>query len=1354
MKRVCQALVVPVLLGLAAVSHAQPAAELVPPLDPTPVAAAGWEFDAARCEIIPDEIANAPAFQLHYVRNKPNQLEFTSREVVRPPAVLEAEVRLPFKVSELKKGLYLGSATLGLVESGKPAATAVRHLVTISRGRFLDGRSYVVGSRSGSEASGLNIKPRYTMADCSPLADENVRPILERTVPLVPLAHLRIHRLRVELRTDSVRMYVNGRLAGEYRTAVSPGKATLTLVQDARLLSLRVRPLEPAADRFVTVPLDDCCNATGPAGAASRAGGRVRILSFDGVPLLTSTGFHDEDNLNVGACTYVNRTGTYYLGDSRRCVIPPEEIEATRFTLRVPARPYRRAWVLAAAEDKPNCVPVLTVRFYTPRTPWVSDVTVRVPTYVAATAPGGACRVALDVAGKSSLWLIPIELDAAALAADPMSCLELAKAIYPYRSWPDPGYYNSYPGGLPSGVHVYGLTLESAPLWARGTSTNEGNLFTDPEKPKWRVLLRNLGAAPLDTDVKVLVTDSYGASSEHKQHVALAANGKVQELGFDPPAKVFGLFTVRTTVTAGDFQQSRDGTFLRLPKSTRTATAANSPWGLWSWLGGHTTQSSLEECARWLKALGAINNFALDYRPDLKKGPVSLYEFRKEHGLGPMHYRLVSRNLPDWAMKDPYDPAGYAAFAEEKGKEAAEQLRLNPDLQYVNLFAESAISLRMTHGMPPSATGQPYFDMDRNEAARLRAHWLVAKAATEGVRKYAPALKVLFGHCAANFEEPFFRLDDWNNDRFDGFGMDLPQFERMPERQPRSTEPSLLYFLHKQMREKGLAGKDIVHLESYFPPAGPQALSFGEQADSVVRTAVLSMALGTTRFMRTWSLDTCGDGWGGSHYGSCGMIDRAPEFNPKPCAAAFATMTQVLDLAKYDGWLPTGSRSAYCVRFKDKDRLVYALWTIRGTRPVELAIEGAATRYDQHGNAFAVPPRATVTLSPSPQWIVVRDGSIRSAAVGKPAYTEAPARHHKLLDGFESADWRYDRGVFERYQNNHWDMPREPGRMRAERRRSEDRGSKVFRVELAEPDAKKPMVGFYGVFIPPKPIEIPGKAKALGIRVNGHSAWNRFIYEVTDAKGEKWISCGTHDVFNCDDIHSWSSVNHDGWRYMSFPLPGSAPGDNFREADNVWWGSDAEGIVDLPLRLTRLVVEMRPQMVYVDQMLPINDLSIELDDLTAEYASAEDMTDAPVKSQRAAAAALGKQPLPQLPNPYAELQKTGVGSPPKIAKVYPPEQFYNGTRLYVEVEPVEGAARYRGYVAAYPDGRGAQPLAVDQKVGGYWGTTLKTPNMLLFDRLRPATPLYFFVTTLDAAGKESKPSVIRKVLLKDEFPFK
>ncbi len=1326
----------PLIFLLFAVGSA--AAEPILPFDPDK-AAKDWEFDATRFQLLEDEITNRPALRAALYRERPSALHFVAKEPLNAPSILEAEVRLPADLTKLEKGFSRANASIGMVYDEDKSG-----VIMVSRGRSRDAHSYQIEGRLGKETKKYAIAPKYKQEGISPLMDPHARLILEGKLGKTPVAHERIYRLRLETREDSLRMFVNGRFAGEFAgEGLLAGRPAIKLFDDARLLSFNVRKQADFDPKFVPIPLDDLVNGTADFGELKP--------EIEGVPFVAGS----ENYLDVGQSVHLHRMGNFRIGDARESVFRPEDLEPTRFRLRVPERTWRRAWVLAAADDKPNTVPLLTVRFYRPRTAWATDGVAEIPGYAAESAPEGTIRVAKR--GKKSLWLVPVELDAAALAAEPFTCLELSKAFQDYRSWPDPAYYGSFPGGLPSSIHVYGLTLEEAPIRAVAAGSETfGKVFADPNEPEWRVLLSNLSGAKQEAKVEVRVTGPYGEVSEHAETAKLDAGGETT-LTFAPKARSFGLYTVETTVAAGDFRQTRQGTFLRVPDpAVRKATPRDSAWGLWCWNGTHDTNRSFEANARLLKALGAVNNFAFRDNSD-RKNPVSLHGLRQRYGLGVMHHRLVPRRIPEWSYQDPHDPAAYAAYAEEKGKEAAALLAEHPDLKYVNFFAENHISLRVTHGMSPWAFGEPYFDYDEREASRVKAHWLTAKSAVEGVRKHAPQLKVLFGHGAGNFCQPFFRLEDWDNGLFDGFGLDLPQFERMPERQPRATEPNLLWFLHHQMKEKGLEGKEMVHLESYFPSSGPMALTYQQQASSVVRTAMLSMAMGTTQFMRTWELHTSGDGWGSSHYGSAGLIDRAPEFNPKPAAAAFATMTRVVDAAKFDGWLETGSRSGFCLRFRDADgkRHVYPVWTIRGTRPMKLSLSDGAeiVRIDHQGNEFAV-ENAAVELSSTPQWLVVRGGMIESAKAGPPVYQARPGEHRRLLADFDGEDWRYAKGEFERFQNNHWDMPRRPGAMKFAQIASEERGSKVLQVELTNPDENAPLAGFYGVFEPPAPIEIPGQARYLGMRVNGHSAWNRFIYEIEDAKGERWLSCGTKDAWNCDDIHSWSSANHDGWRYLRFPLPGNEPGDNFRQPDSTWWGSDAEGIVDLPVKLTKLIVEMRPKMIYVNELMPVESLTLEFDDLTAEYETAAEMTPAPVELQRAAAGLLHDENPAPLPNPFTELRKSGANAAPKIARVFPPDQGHDGTKLYLEIQPVAGAERYLGYVSAYADGRGAKPLGIDRKSTSRYAKDIAKPNLVLFNALQPAMPLYFFVTTLDSNGAESKPSEIREVVLKDEFPFK
>jgi hypothetical protein len=503
---------------------------------------------------------------------------------------------------------------------------------------------------------------------------------------------------------------------------------------------------------------------------------------------------------------------------------------------------------------------------------------------------------------------------------------------------------------------------------------------------------------------------------------------------------------------------------------------------------------------------------------------------------------------------------------------------------------------------------------------------LTAKAACEGIRKHAPNAKINLGHCEPIFSLPLFKAGLPGNLPH-GIGVDTPQFERMPEMPVRSVTPSRMWLLKDGLRQLGIRGLEINHVESYFPSSHPLALGHRVSADYVVRTAVLSLAQGSTRLLYCFALDDCSDYWGNQHYGCAGLIGAPPDSHPKPAFPAYATMTRLLDLVEYDGYVRTGSRSAYCVRFRDTttNRLVYCLWTIRGERAATIgfAHDGTVSRVDENGNEsrVALTNRCLQTrLSGTPFWIV-SEPHITSVELGRPEHRERPGPHTLALDPLDSPWASDDRsyGSHRFYASNHWDLLRVPGAMLSRSVISGERTTRVWRIELQKPEKERKLAAWYGVFVPTQPIKIPGRARALGVWANGRSNWGRIIYEVEDAKGEVWQSIGAKDEWNCDDTHSWSSFNFDGWRYLRFPLPGHLPYDNYRDMDTVWWNCSAEGVVDLPVKLTRVIVEMRTHNVYADDCLEESDRSVELDDLTVEYDDAESMTVAPVARQREAA---------------------------------------------------------------------------------------------------------------------------------------
>jgi len=1026
--------------------------------------------------------------------------------------------------------------------------------------------------------------------------------------------------LRIELRPDAARLFKDGFLVAERRP---PGRVAgdvgIWLRGNVRLASLGIG--RPGAEEkgFHTVRLDDACNARGlvRAEALPPRGSTAAIRS---VPFaFPAEGGH----VDVGASLFRFRRHADYI-DALTTWPEPGLIDPARIRFSVPNRPWRRLWLVAAADGEPTKVPIVTARFYRPRAGFAVDAAAEVPTFAgrggpAHNSPKGTRRLPVTLAdGKSgSLWLVPIELDSATIASrfreEHTLSLELTKQVHDWRMHPDPCVYDRFQGGLPSGVRIFAMTLEEAPIRLIASSNRTGNAFVSPETPVWQVKLANLLRRESDIRVRLTITDPYGkaTSLESASHLGPGLSGR---LDFPLAPQVFGLHRVRTEVEAEGETFVQEGTFVQLPPDTRKADAATSRWGLWWWRGGHLTNPNEAEDLYLLRAAGTRIAAAKDIQT------------RRQWGMIPNPAHVLGGPAP-WAFKDPYDPKEYEKLGDEVGLKVAEMLKESPDIPYFCVFTEQAISEQLTYGILSRFVGEGEQQLTAEEKARLRAFIITGKAACEGIRKHAPKARISLGWCEPIFSVPFM-WEKFPKEFMDAIGLDTPQFERMPEMPIRSVAPNRLWMLQQEMKRCGYEGIPIIHTESYFASSHPLALGPRTAADYYVRTSVLSLVLGTARFMWCFTLHDCADYWGSNHYGCIGITGPRPEFNPKPAFPAYATMTRLLDQAQFDGYVPTGSHSAYCVRFRSGSNFIHCLWTIRGQRTAILHVPKAKSlvETDESGNERRVPvaymppdeAQQGVTLTPTPIWITT-DQPITKIEMWRPQHNEQPGRQSIVLDGLD-VPWSYDSTPYDRYAKNHWDLPRFPGPMKSESAWSDERPSpfKTWQITLEDPPKERPLAAWYGVFKPPKPIAIPGKARALGIWANGHSNWGRIIYEIEDAQGEVWQSIGTKNEWNCDDIHSWSYFNFDGRRWLEFPLPNNLPGDNYREKDTVWWNHSAEGIVDLPVKLTRIIIEMRTHNIYVNDLVPVADRRVQLDNLTAVYDNAEAMTDAPVRLQHEA----------------------------------------------------------------------------------------------------------------------------------------
>jgi hypothetical protein len=458
-------------------------------------------------------------------------------------------------------------------------------------------------------------------------------------------------------------------------------------------------------------------------------------------------------------------------------------------------------------------------------------------------------------------------------------------------------------------------------------------------------------------------------------------------------------------------------------------------------------------------------------------------------------------------------------------------------------------------------------------------------------------------------------------------------------------------------------------------------------------------------------------------------------------------MTRQLNRMNFVKMLPTPSPTVFCCQFKHykTSELLHVFWNVRGSRPVtlEFAKGGNVTHYDAMDNSTDISTSKTFTISPSPCYVrgLAQDAKFK---VGEPDHSDSkPGPNAALLAELGDGAWKQSTERDADYEEVHLEFVKKfPGKFRVNPE-PEDLYGKALAIHLEKPEKERRTMPFYTTLVPAKPLAIPGKASHLGVWVKAASDWGRVVYCLRDAKGERWLSVGKKGEWNVDDVHSWSAFNFDGWRYLTFEMPGNAPYDLYREAGTSFWGYYGEGdaVVDLPLTLEKIIVERRTHVIHGTEQLAAKTDDVLLGGLYAEYDTPANKTDEAVRQSRL------RMPLPanspRLENPIAKLRESGVGASPEINKITTPEREYDGRRCHVHFPAVKGARSYDIWVSTYADGRGAIVL------GDKW----TAPGQLLTG-LAPNIDYYLFVVVRGEKDQLSKPSTGFKVNLKDMFPMK
>jgi len=1185
---------------------------------------------------------------------------------------------------------------------------------------------------------------------------EEYRVGIEKAMAALPDHDTKWLEMRVELRPGHFRMYLDDRLVaiksgtdlnidGLSRVMLSPG---------VQLAAYEVRPLSGPAttNGFLPLRLGGYNNerqflgaTVQPASFAAIKNSRIGDVPF----VFTGTNLEGNDHIDVGQSLLRQANTAGYLPTNEPTsprFIGSRMRDPARIQVRVPFAQYDALYVLAAADGAKDSIPLVSVSFFRPDAGFAQSTESNVPlaTATGKVAGGSPVAVTLSNGKKVNLWLVKIPISPEAMTS--FSDLdivefEITKKIYQYRSYPDPISYGFHPGGQESGVHIYAATLHEAPIGYELKADHFGHVWTAPEVPSYTASLQNR-SAKAQSGTLTVTTRSHDGTESTKQlkSVTLAPNSK-QTVRFDVPVKLNGYHDIRVALKAGDIDWSEKRAFVRLAtdtRSTRWTEGKGSLFGYWSYNGGHHTPHG-NHSGTLMTLAGARTS--ISWPADGKDNPLL-----KKHWTG-VAAGAWEVQPQGWAAEEPVDKAKYDAYKKEVIERFHKVRDPIPDEykpDHVFFFPEPHVSLRLTAGNYPEYwQGEPHVYTEE-EKRNIRMFTVTAKAAAEAIREKWPHLKILIPWGDPLFSVPLLR-SGFPKELIDGSGIDIAGFERLPEMQLHQISPHRMYQLKHEYEKAGIPNPRFYFCEGIFVPTEPGAATYREQMDIYNRQTILAMGYGARRFYTCWFSFDAASYYGAEHYACSGTFRRIPYADPKPSYAAYAAMTRNLNEAEFDAWIPTGSQTTYALRFKGPKGNIYPLWTVRGKRGVTLMLNGGgtATVTDAMDNAKQYPSANGQVTIPTDQSVVYVTGvDVASVKLVDADHTDAkPAVGATQVADLGDGNWKYTSERNLDYENNSFAITRYPGRFSAATATDAKQG-KVMVSTLEKQDTVHELMPWYNVLKPAKPITLAGAPSHLGLWVKGNSDWGRFIYRLKDAKGEVWTSIGAKDDWNCDDVHSWSSFNFDGWRYLRFELPGHLGWDNYRRIGTTWWRSDnGDGVVDLPLQIENIIVEQRTHIIYVNDVQPVPGNQVSFGKMMVEYEKPFDATPEAVRLSKL------RMPLPKgnfdLPNPIKEMETAGTGEPTKILKLRQPTHYYDGTRIHVDFTEVPDAKAHYIWVSAHADGRGA----INMTPGG-------AKSGLLVTGLRPAIKLSFWVVYQTADGKMSKPSPVHTEVLVDEFKEK
>lgn len=958
------------------------------------------------------------------------------------------------------------------------------------------------------------------------------------------------HAFTLEFRRvgDTLQTWLDGNLMNEgaappaissLQITLQPGAALQVATEKPALLSPASLPIagHPWPEHLVDVQLKVDSKTVLPA-AFSSVSNVAKGLAVGGLSLIPGLGTDDLQSF------FWRRNAADNL---------PEQC-----MFSVPLDTYSHAYVLCAADEDPGMVNAFNLRvtrYGNSRGNAMADATVRVPAADAkddanAQRVGTVSYGAANARKTAPLWLVKVPLKNGLIQDllyddtkksndtgtykyldvelfDPLYNEERADSFPPpmepvRRGWTpsDPAYvgydfYTLRPVPQTSGVCVLAMSLEKSPA-AMTVRANTGyQVFYASDKPQFDVKITADKAGGYIVQWDFADVEGKIVSSNKKTAQLQAGSDQVVSI---PVEQGNGWYAVSIRLLGAAQNELIDyrTSFVMLPPDMRKA-GLESPFFGWWFGSNHGSDIKLDEVGPLLQRLG-IRRVEL---PETMPESMTLPKYGFTNSTVRFAYTGGARALRDF--RD-----GKITLTEAVAQHEADIqhfLELWPSVDRMLVFHESGDAGAPFPSEIYGETAKPLDDKSE-KLWQNRIEYLTAMA--QMVREKFPRMKMQYGNngSSMNLVGELFRR------KFPRKYIDTISSEDLgqtmaPERDALgSTQDG--WYLRELARKMGYGDVPVTACTEWIGRM-TEKLGLQKQAEWKVRDGILALAYGYDTISIA-GINDAGDGYYYSIWANGGLNERYPTMAPKPAYAAIATLTQVLDQAKFGRFMPTGSTVLYCAEFQRGNQWVYAIWTPRGEREVKLDFgdNGKCRVVDLYGreSTFNSAFKASMAMN-----YIVSPSRMLSAAAGKSTFADdkinVPAKPLQTipLESLDVINIVSDKGREKATSIRDMDKMVE-GDFDIHEVEDPEMG-KCIEIGL-KPDRKIRLgeteyvnLGFA------KPITTT--AKNAGIWIKGNGSWG--AVDIVKNHWGPWADNG--------NLHmNWpgdASLNFDGWNFITYP---------------------------------------------------------------------------------------------------------------------------------------------------------------------------------------------------------------------------